>query len=531
MWQTLGKRGAFGRDEVACRTTGHDRAPADILRAPSFKANRQASRTFAAAMAVLTVSATMLAITAAPPAIADGRQIDAGKPSRKGTPGFAGVVKRVQVLVKKSHVVEVDRPYATALVAEAEVADVVPLSDRSIYVVGKKVGGTRLTIVGEDQEILRIVEVDVTPDVEDLRAKLRENLPDDDIRVSAVNGGIMLSGIVRDAPSIERALAIAKHYAPDAVTNALTIASPQQVMLEVRFVEASRSASRELGLGTRGRGSKGVVWDTGQPVINPGGNLPLLAAGMLSGTEPFGSMIARVLEGGTNVDLMIRALEERSLARRLAEPNLVTTSGDTASFLAGGEFPFPVSATDNRITIEFKQFGVALAFTPTVLAGSLINLRIAPEVSDIDPTNAVTINDVRIPGLAVRRANTTVELKDGQSLAIAGLLQHTHAKDQAQLPWIGSVPVLGTLFRSADYQKSESDLVIIVTPRLVKPKKPGEVLRDPLDTPVASNDVDFFLGGRQEISEAELRRRQRDTRVYGHIIDAGTEQVVHVSPK
>ena len=341
----------------------------------------------------------------------------------------------------------------------------------------------------------------------------------------------MLSGIVRDAPTIERAIAIAKHYAPDAVTNALTVASPQQVMLEVRFVEASRSASRELGISTRGRGSKGAVWDTGDPVINPGGSLPLLAAGMLSGTEPFGTMIARILEGGTNVDLMIRALEERSLARRLAEPNLVTTSGDTASFLAGGEFPFPVSAADNKITIEFKQFGVALAFTPTVLAGSLINLRIAPEVSDIDPTNSVTVNNVRIPGLAVRRANTTVELKDGQSLAIAGLLQHTHTKDQAQLPWIGSVPVLGALFRSAEYQKSESDLVIIVTPRLVKPKKPGEVLRDPLDTPVASNDVDFFLAGRQEISEAELRRRQRDTRVYGHIIDVGTEKVVHVSPK
>jgi pilus assembly protein CpaC len=469
----------------------------------------------------------------AAPAHADGRQVDAG-PAGKAGKTYSGVVKRMSVLVKKSQVIDIDRPFATALIAEAEIADVVPLSDHSIYVVGKKVGSTRLTIVGENQSILRIVEVDVTPDIDDLSARLREHLPDAHIRVNSVNGGIMLSGAVRDAPTIERAVAIAKRYAPDAVTNALSISAPQQVMLEVRFVEASRSASRELGLGMRGRGPS-VAWDTGGQIANSGAQTAttgaLLAETLLSGATPFGTMLARVLEGGTDVDLMIRALEERSLARRLAEPNLVTTSGDTASFLAGGEFPFPVSAADNKITIEFKQFGVALAFTPTVLADSLINLKIAPEVSDIDPTNSVTVNNVRIPGLAVRRANTTVELKDGQSLAIAGLLQHTHTKEQAQLPWIGQVPVLGALFRSADYQKSESDLVIIVTPRLVKPRKPGELLTTPLEGPVASNDVDFFVNGRAEITKSDERRRERDPKLYGHIIAPGPERVSHASAK
>ncbi|HMN38577.1 MAG TPA: type II and III secretion system protein family protein [Hyphomicrobium sp.] len=456
---------------------------------------------------------------------AEGRQVEAG-PTGSGR-SFDGVVKRLSVLVKKSQVVEIGRPYVTALIAEAEIADVVPLSDRSIYVVGKKVGSTRLTVVGENQSIVRIVEVDVTPDVDDLRVKLRENLPDADIRVDSINGGIMLSGAVRDAPTIERAVAIALRYAPDAVTNALTVASPQQVMLEVRFVEASRSAARELGIGTRGRGPS-AAWDTDRQVFNRGDDIALSTADLLSGTAPFGTMLARVLEGGTNVDVMIRALEMRSLARRLAEPNLVTTSGDTASFLAGGEFPFPVSAADNKITIEFKQFGVALAFTPTVLNDGLINLKIAPEVSDIDDTNSVSVNNVRIPGLAVRRANTTVELKDGQSLAIAGLLQHQHAKNQQQLPWIGQVPVLGALFRSAEYQKNESDLVIIVTPRLVKPKRPGETFKTPIDEPVASNDVDFFIGGRQEITQEDERRRR--PKLYGHIIDPGTE-VRHVSAK
>lgn len=480
---------------------------------------------------VLGLAAVAVSLPLTPPAAAEGRQVDAGPAGRSGK-SFNGVVKRTTVLVKKSQVIDVDRPYATALIAESEIADVVPLSDHSIYVVGKKVGSTRLTIVGENQSILRIVEVDVTPDVDDLRAKLKENLPDAQIHVDSINGGIMLSGVVRDAPTIERAVNIAKRYAPDAVTNALSVAGPQQVMLEVRFVEASRTAAREFGIGTRGRGPS-AAWDTGGQIANSGAQTAttgaLIADTLLSGATPFGTMLARVLEGGTDVDLMIRALEERSLARRLAEPNLVTTSGDTASFLAGGEFPFPVSAADNRITIEFKQFGVALAFTPTVLAGSLINLKIAPEVSDIDPTNSVTVNSVRIPGLAVRRANTTVELKDGQSLAIAGLLQHNHSKAQAQLPWIGSVPVLGALFRSAEYQKSESDLVIIVTPRLVKPKKPGEKLETPLDGPVASNDVDFFVNGRQEITEVDERRRA--PKLYGHIIETGPEGVSRVSAK
>jgi pilus assembly protein CpaC len=240
-------------------------------------------------------------------------------------------------------------------------------------------------------------------------------------------------------------------------------------------------------------------------------------------------MLAKILDGGTNVDVMIRALEQRSLAKRLAEPNLVTTSGDTASFLAGGEFPFPVSAANNQISIEFKQFGIALGFTPTVLSNGLINLKIAPEVSDIDETNSVSVAGVRIPGLVVRRANTTVELKDGQSLAIAGLLQHTRNNEQRQLPWIGQVPVLGTLFRSSEYQKSESDLVIIVTPRLVKPKRPGDILSTPLDGPVAANDVDFFLNGRSEIENAD--RRRHEVAQVGHIIDPPAERASYASTK
>jgi pilus assembly protein CpaC len=232
-------------------------------------------------------------------------------------------------------------------------------------------------------------------------------------------------------------------------------------------------------------------------------------------------MIASLLSNGTNADAIIRALEERGVARRLAEPNLISLSGDTASFLAGGEFPFPSDAGDNKISIEFKKFGIALAFTPTVLENGLINLKIVPEVSDIDPTNSVRINDVQVPGLVVRRADTTVELRNGQSFAIAGLLQHSSSRNKAQLPWIGQVPVLGALFRSAEYKKNETDLVIIVTPRLVKPKIPGENLQTPLGNQLSSNDRDFFLMGRSEIPKKGYDRftlrRGADPR-YGHII-------------
>lgn len=501
-----------------------------LARARSEQRDRRSFRSTAAAAIARTIMTglagfAMLSASVAPSTAANLSRTDDPDIS------YAGgdvVISTTSIVVKKSRVINLDEPYATALVAETEIADVVPLSDHSIYILGKKVGATRVTVVDAKQNVIRLVEVDVTPDIVDLRRKLSENVPDSDIQVSAASGGIILSGTVNDATEVEKAVAIANRYALDNITNALKIASPQQVMLEVRFVEAARSASRELGVSGRARGDKFNA-DTNNQIFNPGIG-PLQTAALLSGAEPFGSMLARVLDSGVDVDVMIRALEERSVARRLAEPNLVTTSGDTASFLAGGEFPFPVSASDNRISIEFKNFGVALAFTPTVLSGGLINLKIAPEVSDIDETTSVEVNNVRIPGLVVRRANTTVELKDGQSLAIAGLLQHSNRTAQAQLPWVGQVPILGTLFRSADYQKSESDLVIIVTPRLIKPKRPGEKLNTPLDGSKPANDVDLFLMGRNEIRDNRDDRR-REPKPIGHIIYTRKEQVANAPSK
>lgn len=420
-----------------------------------------------------------------------------------------GNLVHLRVILDKAETVATDRDFSDVLVGNPQTADIVALTSKTLYILGKKVGTTSISLLGPDKRIIGVISVEVMHDIEALRSRLREHVPHNDITVSTIGGKVLLTGVVRDSIALSQALSIAEQIAPQAVTNALSVRSSQQVLLEVRFIEANRESSREIGVG----------WDvfskhfnaiTGVTGVTAGGT-PIL--GLASNNVPFGAAIARLLDNGTKADVIVQALEKRGLARRLAEPNLVALSGDTASFLAGGEFPFPVQADDNKITVEFKKFGVGLAFTPTVLADGLINIKIEPEVSELDPTTSLRVSGVEIPSLIVRRAQTTIELRDGQSFAIAGLLHANNFKNQRQLPWIGEVPVLGTLFRSASFQKKETDLVIIVTPRLVKPKKPGEKLVTPLDGRVSSNDAEFFLKGEQE------RKVGRPQFEHGHILD------------
>lgn len=430
---------------------------------------------------------------------------------------------KVNVVVKKSTILEFDQPYDKALIADENVADVLPLTDRSLYVVGKSVGSTSLAVLDDQKGIIASIDIDITHDAAHLRRALRNSMPLSRIRVTQANGRILLSGSVSDAGGVKKAVAIAEQYAPDAVTNALQVRSVQQVMLEVRFIEANRTASRELGVGLKVR-DKNFNADVG-------GQARLISdivasTALVSGAQPFGALIARLLDNGSTADAIVRALEGRGLARRLAEPNLVTMSGDKASFLAGGEFPFPIASEDNTITIEFKKFGVGLEFTPTVLGDGLINIKIEPEVSDLDYGSGIRINDTQIPGLVVRRAATTVELRDGQSFAIAGLLQQNNRRLSEELPWIGQVPVLGALFRSAEYQKSQTDLVIIVTPRLVRGVRPGQKLTSPLEGARPSNDVDYFLLSRQDEPHWRTSVRYNGARHRGHIISLRDEGAV-----
>ena len=319
----------------------------------------------------------------------------------------------------------------------------------------------------------------------------------------------MLSGEVADAASLDKAVTIARQFGPE-IINTVSVMSPQQVLLEVRFIEISRTAGRELGVQWNRFGGNSIT-----NIGNRANKLPITptdiatetAAGVISGASPFGFLIGRIVASGVTTDVMINALEEKGIARSLAEPNLVALSGDTASFLAGGEYPIPVSGSFGQVTVDYKKYGVGLAFTPTVLDRGLINMKIEPEVSQIDTTHTVSVgNGVNVPALIVRRASTTVELRDGQSFVIGGLLQSDNKNAIEQLPWIGSVPVLGALFSSKSYQKNETDLAIIVTPHLVRPARPGDEIKAPTDDTLPPNDVDFFLLGKTEVTRQLARQ-------------------------
>jgi pilus assembly protein CpaC len=382
------------------------------------------------------------------------------------------------------------------------------MTDRTVYVQGKKVGATNVSVFDQSMRLVTVLDLEVTVDTVELQSKIRSSTGSKTIRVSNNNGQVVLSGVAGDAVAADRAVSLAKSLAPTGVVNAMTVAPSQQVLLQVRFLEASRDAGRALGVNWRAiNGGAGAVVGSGAVSAATGNPLPsLAAAGSLIGQNvgsPAGVVLAKLVNGGTSVDMLITALETKGLVRRLAEPNLVALSGDTARFLAGGSYPYPTisSTSGGAVTpsIEFKDFGVSLTFNPTVLRDGVINLRIAPEVSELDFSNAVTISGTTVPSLIRRNADTTIELRDGQSFAIAGLLQADSANTVSQLPWIGSVPVLGALFRSSDYQKHQTDLVIIVTPHLAQPAAPGDRLATPFDQRLQGNDVDFFLMGQMDV--------------------------------
>jgi pilus assembly protein CpaC len=465
-------------------------------------------------------------------------------------------VQRVRVTVNKSRSFRVDTAFSTIVAGSPDIVDVKSLSDHLIYIQGKQTGSTNVILFDSSMKQIGILDVEVTIDIGNLQQNIQTSTGTRGIRVTAAEGQVVLSGTAVDAVAAERAMAIATGSVSKGavVVNAMNVASPQQVMLEVRFLEVDRTAGRQLGVNlsatngagttiansglagggsingiTNGPSASATLGSTGIPpsavagggqspaITSTGGltGVPLLGtAGTLLGTAatsaiPFGSLLTNVLHlnNGTSLDALITALETKGVVRRLAEPNLIALSGDSARFLAGGEFPVPVASTPvaggglPTVTIEFKKFGVELGFVPTVLSRGVINLRVEPSVSELDFTNAVTIAGTTIPALTVRDARTTVELRDGQSFAIAGLLQNRNQQAISQLPWIGSVPVLGSLFRSSSYQQSETDLVIIVTPRLVAPAVPGQVMASPLDSRLPANDVDFFLNGQMEVKK------------------------------
>jgi pilus assembly protein CpaC len=325
----------------------------------------------------------------------------------------------------------------------------------------------------------------------------------------------VLEGIVPDAPTADRAVQLADTYAPGKVVNLLSIGSAQQVMLDVRFAEVNRSAMKQFGLNWSGLGSsvKGDIGgglSTHSVVDSATGevtNTQILHGAI---TDSFAIISKTFRAFGANFGVQLDALEKKGVVTTLAEPTLVALSGQTASFLAGGEFPVPVAQGNggtggggSAITVEWKPFGVSLAFTPTVLADGVINLEVAPEVSSIDPSASIIINNLTIPGLQTRRAKSVVEMRDGESFALAGLIRKDFSDTIRQVPLLGSLPIIGALFRSTGFQHDETELVIIITPHLVRPV-PEQAMKLPTDLAAPPGEADLFLNGRTDAGVPQL---------------------------
>jgi pilus assembly protein CpaC len=384
------------------------------------------------------------------------------------------------------------------VIGDPEIANVNPLTDKSFYVLGNNLGTTGIALFDQNKQLVGTIDIEVTLDTDQLASTIRASVPDAKIKVGSANGRVVLSGEADDAVAADKASKIASRFSGnEEVINSVNISSSQQVQLNVRFVEINRQAGQDLGAKYAANFAYGI--GNRKVVLNPdGGNVTS------AGT---GEIIGSLLSNGVSIDIAIKALEERGLARRLAEPNLIARSGQTASFLAGGEFPIPVSEDNGKISVTYKKYGVGLDFTPTVLKDGLVSLDIAPEVSSIDPSASIQVSSgISIPAFIVRRARTSVDLKNGQSFMIAGLLQSQNDITTSRVPGIGKLPVLGPLFSSKSYQRRETDLVIIVTPYLVKPVDPSKKMVLPTDGTQPASPADYFLNNTEEVDASAPKR-------------------------
>ena len=436
-----------------------------------------------------------------------------------------GAAASLDVPMNRAVVVESDVPFAELSIANPGIADISSLSDRTIYVLGKSPGLTTLTLLDDSGRLITNVDVRVAADVTEFKERLRQILPGEKIEVRTANDGIVLSGTVSSSQRLQRALDLAERYAPERVSNLMTVGGVHQVMLKVRFAEMQRSVSKSLSSswGFNGGTSTGLNGGTGS--LNNQVSLSNALAGNIPVTNSnTGAVLFGFNVGSVQVGLLIEALEQKGVVRTLAEPNLTALSGQEAKFLAGGEYPVPVAQDNQTITVEFKPFGIELNFIPRVVDKDIINLELTAAVSAIDTSNGININGFQIDAFSRRETSTTVEMRDGESFAIAGLIEDEFLDNADQMPWLGDVPVLGALFRSASYQRSQTELVIIITAHLVTPTR-GEALALPTDRVKPPSERDLFLFG-QTAQTGQVSRgaasevaRQDFSGSYGYVMD------------
>lgn len=414
--------------------------------------------------------------------------------------------RRVTVLLNRNIIIETSVEVARADVVASDIADVQPVSPTQLLITGKSYGNTDVILWNKEDEQF-VLRVSVELDLERFNEVLKSIDPQSSVQAKSVLGNIVLTGTVSAADRAQRMVELANLFLPTsdagqtltAVQNHLDVAGEQQVLLRCIVAEMSRSAMRELGVNgfLAGENVRDAFLINQVGAINPI-NIGAAADALVTRPIPFltdttgiPTLPTSTLSLGfprVQMQLFIKAMADNSLASILAEPNLVAISGETATFLAGGEFPIPVPQGNQQVTIEFREFGIRMNFTPVVKAHQRIRLRVAPEVSELDFQTAVQIEGFVVPGLTSRAMETTVEVGNGQTIAIAGLLSEQVRGLASRVPGIGEVPILGALFRSVSFQRSLSELVILVTPEIVAPldahqppRLPGQDRQDPTD--------------------------------------------------
>lgn len=445
--------------------------------------------TVIAALAAATLAAAPPAHAAAPPAhAAADREAPPPAPVAPLVPTAMTPARVVSMSVGSGQLIRLPRAMAGVFVADEKVADVQVKGPTAIYLFAKTAGLTSVYATDHAGVVIWSSDVRVGNNIADVGAMLAQAMPEDDIRAMPVGGMILLTGTVLGPKDAEEAQHLAELFTGGSVQvlNHLKVATPQQVNLQVKIVEVSRSIAREIGVNLANRASGNPLF-----AINQGtpGTITNNATGTIdagSGAPPGGKIATFAALAGTTLGLAgrlfgsdfistLQLYENSGQVVTLAEPNLTALSGETASFLAGGEIPIPQSQGLGAVSVEFKEYGVSLAFTPTVISGGRIALRVRPEVSQLSDAGSVKLNGFTIPGLTTRRAETTVELGSGQSFVIGGLLENNHNNSVSKAPVLGNIPILGALFRSNSFQKSESELVIVVTPYLVRPVDANQV--------------------------------------------------------
>jgi len=440
------------------------------------------TRMHAMAMGMLRAALVAVALVAAGGAAA---QDSVGVPSSEAIVVRDAGGPPIQAILplNKARIVRLPADARDVIMTNPSIADVIMKSARTAYVLGQEVGDTNVLFLDASGEEVARIELRVDLDVMTLQAAMESLIPDERVKVSSMNNNIVLSGTVSTPEVAENARQIASRFArnDENVVNLLSVRTKSQVLLKVRVSEMNRQVLKQLGVDISGQVTGGdTVFSFLQntPITNA-----VTSTGLLVG------------EGNDFVEAVFDNLERTGLIKILAEPSVTAISGETAGVLVGGEFPVPVAQQDNTISIEFKQFGIALNFTPVVLDPAHINLQVSTEVSQLSDQGAIQLENIVVPALAVRRANTTVNLPSGGSLVIAGLLQSDIRNTIDGFPGLKDVPVLGMLFRSVDFQRDESELVITVTPYLVRPVAEAAITL-PTDGFAPASDADMFFLGR-----------------------------------